>query len=163
MINIINKYIGQKDKLNSTDFVDDEFGNRMREIGWKPDVRWCVYFAKLVWTEYYKENQVILSILDSIFKGRVIDTFKAFEDSEYFTISKEPVPGAIAFYAWEGAKTKESGTTILVISVEDKYYNSVELHYDRGDLKVTQSKRKINKPNTKVGLNLLGFVHPINN
>lgn len=161
LVKIIKSYVGQQDKDNSTDFPDTDFKKKLVDAGWTIKVRWCCYFAKMVWKEYYKNNPEMIVVLDMLFKDRIIDTFEQFEDNEMFTVSFVPVPGAIALYKWEGVRKAETGTTLMVTGVGDRFFTTTELQKRGNSLQVVESKRKMNKQNRAIGLNLLGFIHPI--
>jgi len=51
IIEIAKKYIGQTEKPNNSGFLDAEFEDKMREIGWQKGWAWCSCFVKLVCKE----------------------------------------------------------------------------------------------------------------
>lgn len=158
---IASSFVGQRELPDSMGFEDQNFQYQMQLVGWKPGLLWCGFFAKLVLTKYYEENSLLKGNIELLFKDKIVEAFKAFDENELFLISRKPAPGAIGFFKWENTRSKEGGTAVIVTEVTDKFYSTIELHYKKEVLEVVRSQRKRNRPAVSVGLNLLGFLHPI--
>lgn len=159
---IANSYIGQIELPDKTGFQDPAFDYLMKSVGWRSPLNWCGYFAKLVWLQAYADHEYISRNIDLLFKETTRKTFDAIEESELFETSLLPSPGAIGFYVYQGIPGKEGkGTSLLVTAVEKVFFKTVEIHSQDGCLATMESRRKINKPYLRTGLNLIGFVHPI--
>lgn len=154
-------YIGQRELPGHVGFESKEFENDMLAAGWKAPFLWCHYFAKLVLLEYYEQDPVLKYNVGLLFRDKVTDTFAALNESDLFTVNRTPQPGAIAFYKWHGIAKEESGTALIVTEVGDTFFSTIELHYKGKVLEVIKSQRKKNRPFARVGLNIMGFVHPI--
>jgi len=47
ILEVASKYIGQKELKNNSGFVDKEFEEKMKKMGWMKGQAWCMYFVKL--------------------------------------------------------------------------------------------------------------------
>ena len=160
---IAAKYIGFQETPNNSGFKDKEFEQRMKDVGWDKGMAWCTFFCELVWKEAYSKNDEIKKRLTELFSGSATTTYKNFDLNKLFKTSPDtPVVGAIAIYrhgsGWQGhagivVKTLENATDNVEGNSNDKG--------GRDGYIVTPKNRKIIQPYKPTGLNLVGFIHPM--
>ncbi len=157
------KYIGQREKPNNSGFQDSEFEKKMKEVGFQSGQAWCAYFSELVWKEaYLKYNPGIAILLNNLFSASATATYKNFDLSPEFNVSKIPVVGALAVWrhgiGWQG----HIGP---VIEIPDEInFRSVEGNTNsqggREGFEVAPMPRKVDYTVKENRLNLIGFIIP---
>jgi len=55
IVEVASRYIGEKELINNSGFVNKEFEEKMRKMGWVKGQAWCMYFVKLCIYEATKE------------------------------------------------------------------------------------------------------------
>lgn len=159
---IASKYLGKRETPNNSGFVDKDFEKRMKDVGWDKGQSWCVYFCELVWSEAYAKSDEIKRRIKELFSGSATATYKNFDLNKIFTVSQTPVVSAIAIYRFGN---DWRGHAAIVEKVLDNETQGIDGNTDgkggREGFEVARKKRKIKKPYTPTGLNLVGFIHPI--
>jgi hypothetical protein len=157
-VEVAKKYIGEKELVNNSGFVSAEFQKKMIGVGWIKGQAWCCYFAELVWKEAYPD---LRGIFDRLFAPSATATYKNFDVDKDFTVSKVPVPGALAVWrqgtGWQG----HIGVVQEIIGDTFKCIEgNTNSEGGREGIEVAVKNRKVDY---KVGankLNLIGFVIP---
>lgn len=164
ILSTATRYIGFSEKPNNSGFNDADFEKRMKDVGWSKSLAWCSYFAELVWKEAYNDEPEVLAKLDKLFSGSATATYKNFDIDPTFKTSPTPVEGALAIYrfgvGWQGhvgIVIKVDNTDNLVVNIEGNT-NSAG---GREGIEVARKKRMIKPPFSKKGLNIIGYVIPI--
>lgn len=167
---IINKaqhYLGQREKVGNTGFIDESLDKKMRSIGFDDKEAWCSLFAELVWKEAYSEYMpLMVQKLDVIFSEGAVKTYLNFNKSTDFhlLVTKTPIPGALVFWQkyvngimdWRGHVgifTQFEGGKMITIEGNTNDNGSRD-----GD-GVYKKNRTLDYFNNN-GLRLLGFVNP---
>jgi len=118
---IARKYVGIKEIGNNRGFQlphDEQrgFEKTMRQLGWKPGMPWCAFFAKLVIQEAY--GAAIAKPLG----GGVLISYNNVKNSELWETSKKPLVGGIAFWS-----TGEGhGHAGIVVSDDGVTFHTIE-------------------------------------
>lgn len=156
------KYVGEKETAGNSGFEDPEFQKKMEHVGWQKGQAWCSYCAENIWKEAYKlYKPEIVPLLDKLFSASATTTYKNFDLSPEFEVSRVPVVGALAVWrhgvGWQG----HIGTVIEFGTVTFKAVEgNTNSEGGREGIEVAIKSRMIDydvKPN---GLNLIGFVIP---
>ena len=153
------KYIGQTEKPGNAGFNDQEFENRMLDVGFVKGHAWCAYFTELVFKEAYPEKA---KELDRIFSGSTIQTFKNFRDAGYL-IGYAPQPNTLVIWqSIKEGKPQATGHAGIVVSVKDTWqFDSVEGNTNDGGGRegyiVARKERKV-YADVENGLKILGFI-----
>jgi hypothetical protein len=159
---IASKYLGKRETPNNSGFKDKDFEKRMRDVGWDKGQSWCVYFCELVWMEAYAKNDEVKRRITELFSGSATATYKNFDLNKIFTVSQTPVIGAIAIYRY-GSDWR--GHAAIVEKILPNATQGIDGNTNddggREGIEVARKIRKIKKPYTSTGLNLVGFIHPI--
>jgi hypothetical protein len=169
------KYLGQTELKNNSGFKDKQLEKRMSEVGWKMGESWCAYFAELVWKEAYDsyemKNDISKELLDKLFSGSSTQTHKNFDQSNFITrnqtnknlLQKVPVPGALAIWRYGNDWTGHTG--IVLEPIGNAAFISIEGNTNddgaREGYEVAKRIRKLNAPFSENGLNLIGFIYPL--
>ncbi len=162
IITIARSYIGQKETANNSGFADAAFLKKMKFHGWYPGAPWCCFFVKIVWFEAYAGNSAIQKLFMKYASGSTRETFFRFRTSKEFKVRDFPVLGAIVIFQHGSGTTGHAG---VVTKIGDSTFLSVEGNTNasggREGIEVAEQTRLLHKPFTKIGLNILGFIHPI--
>jgi hypothetical protein len=155
--------IGQQEIKGNKGFVDEDFEERMREIGFQTGHAWCSYFAELIWKEGYSDDPEMLKFIKKTFSGSSYRTLKKFR--ELNMDSKTAVPGSVVI--WRKKKNGEytwQGHVGIVTEVHDDFFMSIEGNTNAAGSRdgevVALKKRKYDWEKTS-GLELAAFIHPV--
>lgn len=161
-INIAGGYLGQLEIQPNKGFKDSAFAAKMVAVGWLQGQAWCSYFAKLVFEETYADVPVLLSKVKRLGIGSAIDTLLNYEADKTFTCFSTPKMGAIVIFR-EG--DSHSGHAGIVTGVFDTYIHTIEGNTNtdgsRDGYLVARKTRLLNQPHNPNGLNIAGFIYPI--
>jgi surface antigen len=157
-----SKYVGQRETLNNSGFKDKELEKRMKEVGWSVGLSWCVYFAELCFKEAYAGNVEMQKRLSELFSGSATATYKNFDLNKLFTVNQQPSIGAVMIFrqgnGWQGH-------ACIVEKIDGNNIHTIEGNTgengSREGIMVARKIRKLKKPYTSTGLNLVGFIHPM--
>lgn len=161
VVEIAQKYIGQKETINNSGFKDSDFEDRMEKCGWKPGQAWCAYFAELVWKEAYPDKQD----LDKLFSGGAVATYTNFAKDSDYIVDKIPEPGAVVIWQYyRNSVPQWTGHAGIVISSDGLNIYTVEGNTNaqggREGIEVAQKFRSLDFVPKQHGLVLKGFIKP---
>lgn len=164
IINAATAYLGFTEKSGNSGFVDAEFEARMKQVGWQKSQAWCAYFAELVWKEAYQDHPEIVAKLDELFSGSATATYRNFDVDQTFKTSQVPAEGSIAIYRF-GVGWQGHAGIVIAVDPLDKQVINVEGNTNaaggREGIEVARKKRLIKPPFSKRGLNIVGYILPI--
>jgi surface antigen len=162
IIAIATSYIGQQEVQPNQSFKDPSFLAKMIARGWKKGQAWCSYFAKQCYVEAYADNPRLLPVIKSCGSGGAANTLENYKGDGTFTISKIPVPGAIAIFkdgkgplGHAAIVTSVSGITFLTVE------GNTNTDGSRDGYEVAAKSHQLNQPFKAKGLNLVAFIIPI--
>lgn len=164
ILEVAKGYLGEHEISGNKGFVNPEFEEQMRIVGWQPPFAWCSYFTMLVWRMAYGQlNSYIEHDLRSIMSPSATATFNNFKRSPSYKryVSKEPVPGAIIAFQYGKDWRGHIG---IVETVKGKSMICIEGNTNskggREGIEVARINRQLDFTFREKGLNLMGFVHP---
>ena len=70
-----NKWVGIKEVGNNAGFSSSVFEQMMKNVGWKSSDQWCMYFAKAIHYESYKDKPNIQEKIKKILTGSTQESF----------------------------------------------------------------------------------------
>lgn len=89
--------IGQRETVANRGFVDKQFERDMKALGWRPGFAWCDFEAERIWKAAYAGHPEIVALLDRMFTGGTLASFRNFQKSGRFVISQQPKLGALCY------------------------------------------------------------------
>jgi hypothetical protein len=94
------KWVGVKEIGNNQAFGNDVFQAMMKNVGWKSTEAWCMYFAKAVHYEIFKDNPTELAKINRILNGGTQLSYEQAQNdkSGTYTVSSTPKKGDIQIY-----------------------------------------------------------------
>lgn len=157
-------YNGRTEKPNNGGFHDAAFEKELRSVGWLKGYAWCAFFTKLIFTKAYKANVKLATVVKSKFNGGALATFNNAKADGSFKISDKPQVGAIA--VWQHGNGSNGHVGIVKsfdVSANTMYCieGNTNAHGSREGDCVAIKARTISRPRTSSGLNLKGFILPI--
>lgn len=162
IIAIAKGYIGQQEVQPNLSFKDPSFLAKMKARGWQVGQPWCSYFAKQCWVEGYADSLALLSKVKGLGTGGAINTLENYTEDKTFPVSMVPVPGAIVIFregngtnGHAGIVTAVSGDTFLTIEGNTNNDGS------REGYEVAAKSHQLGQPFKPAGLNIAGFIHPV--
>ncbi|MGB4774090.1 MAG: CHAP domain-containing protein [Daejeonella sp.] len=156
-------YIGQLEKPGNAGFKDANFEKELRSVGWVPGQAWCAYLPKLIYRKAYKDNVRLLKVVNSCNTGGAQMTFNNHKTAGTFEVSNDPLPGSIVI--WQLGETFKGHAGIVEKMIDTNTIQTIEGNTNangsrEGD-RVARKLRTLNRPFKKDGLNLLGFINPV--
>jgi surface antigen len=97
---IAGKWVGVKEIGDNQAFGNDVFQAMMKNVGWKSSEQWCMYFAKAVHYEAYKNNPTELAKINKILNGSTQLSYNYAKDDKTntYTVSNTPKKGDIQIF-----------------------------------------------------------------
>jgi len=162
IVSIAKQYTGQKEKPGNSGFVDVVFQKLLVAAGWLVGQSWCAYFVKMVWKQAYANNADLLSVVNRMCNGGALMTLNNMKNNGRFVVNMTPVIGAIVI--WKHGKGPQ-GHAGIVIGIDGNTLRTIEGNTNasgsrEGDC-VAQKLRTVSRDFKAIGLNLVGFIHPI--
>lgn len=164
IIKIGTRLIGITEKKGNTGWTNAQFEKDMRIIGWYVGAAWCAFVAKYIFLEAYCTNAKITKVIKNCFTGGALDTWHRVVKDGTFKTGTTPKPGAIVIWQ-HGSTTK--GHVGIVESVDFKTNTMQTLE---GNTNAAGSRegncfakkpRTIERPFRADGLNVVGYIYPI--
>ncbi len=159
-------YIGQTEKPNNGGFTSKTFEAEMIKAGFYKGAPWCAFFAKLILLKAYIGNVALKAIIHSHFNGSALATLHNLKANKTFTIGTEPKVGAVVI--WANGKGP-AGHVGIVSSVDlgNNTMTCIEGNTNNSGSRegylVALKLRTINREFRAQGLNIAGFIYPIEN
>lgn len=167
IVEIARSYIGQTEVLGNKGFNDPSLLEKMKLAGWQPGYAWCALLAEIVWKESVGKDSELYPALDKLFSASSLSTYYNFAHASQFKTSQTPVAGALVIWKHGTDPKKWEGHTGIVTVAVPGAFDSVEGNTSGKDPNIREGYIVAEKhhllglkPQTK-GLNLLGFVYPV--
>lgn len=161
ILSVAKKYIGKRELTGNSGFVDADFEKRMSQVGWSKSMAWCSFFAELVWKEAHQDNLEMVKLIDKLFSASATATYKNFNESGLFVVSKTPVIGSLAVWRYG---TNWKGHIGITSKIFGEMFYCIEGNTNddggREGNQVAERLRSIDYSIKENRLNLLGFIHP---
>lgn len=169
IVEIAYSYVGEKETAGNSGFVSKKFLQEMQQAGWQRGWAWCACFVELVWTKAYagetqyphKFEQAVKLITPSAVA--TWNNFKAIGHT-----SATPVEGALVVWrqglGWSGhigIVTKVGKEALKPNDLFQTVEGNTNKAGGREGEVVAIKDRRLQFTNSKAGLNLLGFIHPL--
>ncbi len=162
IIAIAKGYIGQQEIQPNLGFRDPTFLAKMVARGWEKGQAWCSYFAKQCWVEAYADAPVQLAKVKACGSGGAWNTLENYSADKTFPVNMTPVPGAIIIFLEGHGPNGHAG---IVTSVQGNVFMTVEGNTNtdgsRDGYEVAAKTHELGLPFKPLGLNIAGFIHPI--
>ncbi len=157
-------YNGRTEKPNNSGFNDPAFEKELSSVGWQKSYAWCAFFTKLIYTKAYKNDANLSKVIKSRFNGGALATFNNAKSDGIFKVSDIPVIGAIAVWQHGNGSSGHVGIVKSFDLQKNTMYciegNTNASGSREGD-RVAIKARTIKRDRSVSGLNLKGFIYPI--
>ncbi len=112
------KWVGVKEIGDNQSFGNDVFKAMMKNVGWKSSEQWCMYFAKAVHYEIFKDNPTELAKINRILNGGTQLSYDQAKNdkSGTYTVSSTPQKGDIQIYRNNATGKGHAGVVVNVNS-----------------------------------------------
>jgi hypothetical protein len=165
-----DKWVGVKEIGFNKAFSNDVFQNMLRNVGWKSGEAWCMYFAKAIHFEVYKDKPQIQANIKKILSG---STQRSFVDAQNdktgtYTTATNPKTGDIAIWQSQSDKSKGHAGVVAKVNnngtIETIEGNTSDKNVSEGDLVA----KKIRKSGVGQGISgsalvLRGYIRKLDN
>jgi hypothetical protein len=165
-----DKWVGVKEIGFNKAFSNDVFQNMLRNVGWKSGEAWCMYFAKAIHFEVYKDKPQIQANIKKILSG---STQRSFVDAQNdktgtYTTATNPKIGDIAIWQSQSDKSKGHAGVVAKVNnngtIETIEGNTSDKNVSEGDLVA----KKIRKSGVGQGISgsalvLRGYIRKLDN
>lgn len=157
-------YVGRTELKGNKGFNDKAFEKELKSVGWYMTAPWCAFFVRLILVKAYRNNPELLAKVKKLMSGSTQASYNAFVKDGTFTVDDTPAVGAVVI--WQHGNTASGHTGIVqsfdlakntMTVIEGNTNASGSREGDRVAIKL----RTINRPHTVSGLNLKGFIHPL--
>ena len=155
------RFVGEEEIRGNLGFKDPEFEKMMKNVGWLRGQAWCMYFAKVIWIDKYKN---LKSEINQLLSGGTVSSFNKVKNSKSknFAVTSMPRIGDIAVWQkYTSGKATGLGHSGIVTKVRTSYFETIEGNTDdtasREGYKIAKRKREFDFNKTS-GLRLLGFI-----
>ena len=165
IVEVAYSYVGEKETAGNSGFVNKKFLQEMQAIGWQKGWAWCACFAELVWSNAYGSLPQFPEKLQEVKKlitPSAVATWNNF--LALHLTSTNPEPGSLVVWR-QGLSWSGHIGIVTKVGLDKNLFQTVEGNTNaaggrEGEV-VAIKERRLLFTNSKSGLNLMGFVHPI--
>lgn len=155
------KYIGEEETFQNKSFLNKNFEDELKKIGWYQGAEWCSFFGKKIYLDTLRGKQKELA--SKLMSGSSQQTWQNFinDKSGFFVISNSPKKGALVI--WQSKKDTTRGHVGIVTKYKNGYFETVEGNTNTNGSQGIVSKKKYNlieELKQNKNLKLLGFIIP---
>lgn len=171
IISIAKTYIGNEEIKSNQGFKDKGFESEMKSVGWYVNGSWCAFLGILIWTKSYENYPKTLAHAKRLFSGNSQEMARNFHaDASWPTSTNVPKVGSLVIWG-DGDSTKLGHTGIVIaVSNDGIHFTTIEGNTipdgnpgdEREGYIVASHTHATNKPHSIKGLNLIRFIHAIN-
>lgn len=159
LIEIAQKYVGQREIDGNLGFRDKTFEARMKAVGWRKTDSWCCYFMEMVAKEAVEVDGPEYKAFDWLFAPSCTATYANFAGSKMFKVGKVPKPGCLVVWRLgQGWK----GHIGMVVNIKDGFMETIEGNTNaaggREGIEVARKRRRVGFTNGP-GLNIVGYIY----
>jgi len=163
VVQVAASYVGKTEKTNNSGFHDPLFEKRMKAVGWAKGQAWCAYLVELIWKEAFANQPHLVKAIDASCSGSATETYRKFDIANQFQMGATPRPGAIVI--WRHGTGWQGHAGIVKQVLDENTFISIEGNTnDKGGREgyiVAEKRRLIKQAFQPNGLNLVGFIYPI--
>jgi len=161
------KWVGVKEIGNNEAFANDVFQAMMKKVGWRTNEQWCMYFAKAIHYEVYKDNPTELTKINKILTGSTQGSYDSAKNDKTntYTVSNTPQKGDIIIFRNNATGKGHAGVVVdvnnnnTVTTIEG---NTSDKNIANGEL--VAKKIRTSKIGASIGDGLVvrGFIRKLN-
>lgn len=129
-----NKWVGIKEVGNNAGFSSSVFEQMMKNVGWKSSDQWCMYFAKAIHYESYKDNPKVQEKIKKILTGSTQESFVNAKNDKTGTYTTSTTPKVGDLLIWQRSDIKTRGHVGVVTAIKDGMVETIEGNTDDKDL-----------------------------
>jgi hypothetical protein len=115
-----NKWVGVKEIGNNQAFGNKAFQSMMQQIGWHSADQWCMYFAKAIHYNVFKDNPTEQAKIDKVLGGNTQQSFvnaKNDKTGTYQAItSGTPKQGDIVIFQHQNSPSKGHAGVVVKVN-----------------------------------------------
>jgi hypothetical protein len=131
---LANKWVGIKEIGNNQGFSSKVFENMMRVVGWKSTDEWCMYFAKAIHFESYKDKPKVQAKIKKILTGSTQQSFVNAKNDKTGTYTTSNTPKVGDILIWQRSDVNWKGHAGVVTAVKNGMVETIEGNTDDKDL-----------------------------
>lgn len=165
-----DKWVGIKEIGFNKAFSNEVFQNMLKNVGWNSGEAWCMYFAKAIHYEVYKDKPQVQEKIKKILTGSTQQSFNNAQNDKTgtYTTTTSPKVGDIAI--WQNKYDLSKGHAGVVAQVNRDTITTIEgntgdRNVSEGDLVAKKQRPKqINQPlGSGSNLILRGYIRKLDN
>jgi surface antigen len=128
------KWVGVKEIGNNQAFGNKVFEAMMKAVGWKSSDEWCMYFAKAVHYDFFKDQPQVQSNIQKILTGSTQQSFVNAKNDKTGTYTTSNTPKVGDIIIWQRSTVPWKGHAGVVTAVKDGMVETIEGNTDSIDL-----------------------------
>ncbi|WP_017258401.1 CHAP domain-containing protein [Pedobacter arcticus] len=157
-------YVGYTEKKGNKGFTNASFEKELKSVGWYVGAPWCAFFVRLILVKAYRNNPELLAKVKTLMSGSTQLSYNAFVNDGTFTVDDTPAVGAIVI--WQHGDSTSGHTGIvqsfdLATNTMSVIEGNTNASGSREGDRVAVKLRTVNRSVRDAGLNLKGFIHPL--
>jgi hypothetical protein len=135
-----DKWVGVKEIGFNKAFTNEVFQNMLKNVGWKSGEAWCMYFAKAIHFEVYKDKPQVQQNIKKILSGSTQSSFLNAQNDKTrtYTTATNPKIGDIAIWQSQGDKSMGHAGIVAKVNnngtIETIEGNTSDKNISEGDL-----------------------------
>jgi len=131
---LANKWVGIKEIGNNQGFSSTVFQNMMKAVGWKSSEEWCMYFAKAIHYEAYKDKPQVQAKIKKILTGSTQESFVNAKNDKTGTYTTSNTPKVGDIIIWQKSTVPYKGHAGVVTAIKNGMVETIEGNTDDKDL-----------------------------
>jgi hypothetical protein len=163
-----SQWVGVEEIGNNQAFANSAFQSMMNQVGWHSSDQWCMYFAKAIHYNVFKNNPTEQAKINSILGGSSQQSYVAAKNdkSGTYTVSNTPKVGDIIIFQHKNnPSTGHAGVVVgvnndnTVTTIEG---NTSDTNISNGDLVAKKKRTSVIGNSIGGDLALRGFIRKLN-
>lgn len=163
-----SQWVGVKEIGDNQAFANAAFQSMMNEVGWQSSDQWCMYFAKAIHYNVFKNNPIEQSKINKILGGSTQQSFVSAKNdtSGTYTTSDTPKIGDIAIFRHSNTPSKGHAAVVVKVNsnntIDTIEGNTSDKNISNGDLVAKKNRTSVLGQSIGGDLVLRGFIRKLN-
>lgn len=163
-----SQWVGVEEIGNNQSFANSAFQSMMNQVGWHSTDQWCMYFAKAIHFNVFKDNPTEQAKINKILGGSSQQSYNNAKNdkSGTYTISDTPKIGDIIIFQHKNAPSTGHAGVVVKVNNDNTVTtiegNTSDKNISDGDLVAKKTRTSVIGKSIGGDLALRGFIRKLN-
>lgn len=165
---IASQWIGVEEIGDNQAFGNKVFQAMMEQVGWRSSDQWCMYFAKAVHYQAFKDNPTEQTKVDKVLVGNTQQSYVNAKNDKTntYTISSTPKVGDIVIFQHQNAPSRGHAGVVVKVNndntIDTVEGNTSETNIGNGEFVARKKRTSVIGKSIGGDLVVRGFIRKLN-